>query len=133
MPSVAVVSLAIIAATCIISVGAFVVFLVYLWRVLGRVEAMLMLIQRALPGLVSDGRAILTRVDREIIGEVAQTVTHVTTAVNSGVSVVENAQSATRRIAQDVILPQMATVMGLLTAIREGLTWFRPTGDGKRR
>lgn len=133
MSTVAAVSLAIIAATCIIAVGAFVVFLVYLWRVLGRVEAMLMLVQRALPGVLSDGRAILTKIDREILGEVAQTVTQVTTAVRSGVSAVEHAQTTTRRIAQHVILPQMATAIGLLTAIREGLAWFRPAGDGKRR
>lgn len=133
MSTVAAVSLAIIAATCIIAVGAFVVFLVYLWRVLGRVEAMLMLVQRALPGVLSDGRAILTKIDREILGEVAQTVTQVTTAVRSGVSAVEHAQTTTRRIAQHVILPQLATAIGLLTAIREGLAWFRPAGDGKRR
>ncbi len=133
MSTVAAVSLAIIAATCIIAVGAFVVFLVYLWRVLGRVEAMLTLVQRALPGVLTDARAILTKIDREILGEVARTVTHVTTVVGSGISAVENAQSTARRITQGVILPQMASAIGLLAAIRESLTWFRPTGDGKRR
>lgn len=133
MSTVAAVSLAIIAATCIIAVGACVAFLMYLWRILGRVEAMLTLVERALPGLLTDSRAILTKIDREIVGEVARTVTHVTTLVGSGVSAVANAQSTARRIAQDVILPQMATAVGLLTAIREGLAWFRPTGDGKKR
>ncbi len=133
MSTVAAVSLAIIAATCIIAVGAFVVFLVYLWRVLGRVEAMLTLVQRALPGVLTDARAILTKIDREILGEVARTVTHVTTVVGSGISAVENAQSTARRITQGVILPQMASAIGLLAALRESLTWFRPTGDGKRR
>ncbi len=129
MSTVANVSLAIIAATCVISVGAFLVFLVYLWRVLARVESMLMLVHRSLPGLVSDTRSILTKIDRDILGEVARTVTHVTTVVGTGVSAVEHVQSTARR----VILPQMATAIGLLSAIREGLNWFRPAGDGKRR
>jgi uncharacterized protein YoxC len=133
MSTVAAVSLAIIAATCILAVGAFIVFLAYLWRIFGRVEAMLTLIQRALPGLLTDSRAILTKIDTEILGEVARTVTHVTTVVGSSVSAVEHVQSTARRIAQGVILPQMATAVGVLTAIREGLAWFRPTGDGKRR
>ncbi len=75
----------------------------------------------------------LTKIDREILGEVARTVTHVTTVVGSGISAVENAQSTARRITQGVILPQMASAIGLLAALRESLTWFRPTGDGKRR
>jgi len=129
MSTVANVSLAIIAATCIIAVGAFIVFLVYLWRVLARVESMLMLVHRSLPGLLSDTRSILTKIDRDILGELARTVTHVTTFVGTGVSAVENVQSTARR----VILPQVATAIGLLSAIREGLNWFRPAGDGKRR
>jgi uncharacterized protein YoxC len=129
MSTVANVSLAIIAATCVIAVGAFIVFLVYLWRVLARVESMLMLVHRSLPGLVSDSRSILTKIDRDILGELARTVTHFTTVVGTGVSAVEHVQSTARR----VILPQMATAIGLLSAIREGLNWFRPAGDGKRR
>lgn len=133
MSTVAAVSLAVIAATCIIAVGAFIVFLVYLWRILGRIEAMLTLVQRALPGLLTDARTILTKIDREILGEVARTLTHVTTVVGSGINAVEHAQSTARRITQGVILPQMASALGLLAAIRESLNWFRPAGDGKRR
>jgi uncharacterized protein YoxC len=133
MSTVAAVSLAIIAATCIIAVAGFIVFLVFLWRVIGRIEAMLMLIQRALPGLLTDTRAMLTKIDREILGEVARTVTHVTTVVGSGVNAVEHAQSTARRITQGVILPRMANAIGLLAVIRESLSWFRPSGDGKRR
>jgi uncharacterized protein YoxC len=131
--TVAAVSLAIIAATCLISVAAFVVFLVYLWRVLARVEAMLMLIQRSLPGLVSDTRSIMTKIDRDILGEMARAVTQVTAVVGTGVNAVTHVQTTARRVTQGVILSQMANAIGLLSAIREGLTWFRPAGDGKRR
>jgi uncharacterized protein YoxC len=131
--TVAAVSLAIIAATCLISVGAFVVFLVYLWRVLARVEAMLMLIQRSLPGLMSDTRSIMTKIDRDILGEMARAVTQVTAVVGTGVNAVTHVQTTARRVTQGVILSQMANAIGLLSAIREGLTWFRPAGDGKRR
>lgn len=133
MSTVAAVSLVIIAATCIIAVAGFIVFLVFLWRVIGRIEAMLTLVQRALPGLLTETRGMLTRIDREILGEVARTVTHVTTVVGTGINAVEHAQSTARRITQGVILPQMASALGLLAAIRESLSWFRPSGDGKRR
>jgi len=131
--TVAAVSLAIIAATCLISVAAFVVFLVYLWRVLARVEAMLMLIQRSLPGLMSDTRSIMTKIDRDILGEMARAVSQVTAVVGTGVNAVTHVQTTARRVTQGVILSQMANAIGLLSAIREGLTWFRPAGDGKRR
>jgi uncharacterized protein YoxC len=131
--TVAAVSLAIIAATCVISAAAFVVFLVYLWRVLGRVEAMLMLIHRSLPGLVSDTRSIMTKIDRDILGEVERAVTQIAAAVETGVGAVTRVQATARRVTQGVVLSQLANAVGLLSAVREGLTWFRPAGDGKRR
>lgn len=133
MGTVATVSLAIIAATCIIAVGAMVVLAVYLWRILTRVEAMLALVQRSLPGLIADARAMLTKADREILGEVARTVTQLSAIVGAGITAVEQAQTAARRVAHAVSGPPVANAMGVLAAIREGLTWFRPHGDGRRR
>jgi uncharacterized protein YoxC len=124
-------SLAIIAATCVISVVTLIVFVVLLWRVISRVEAMLAVIDRALPDLVTDTRGILARIDREIVGEVVRAVDQVTSLVGAGVSTLEQVQSTARRVASDVVLPQMASAAGLLAVIREGLTWFRPGGDGK--
>jgi uncharacterized protein YoxC len=133
MSTVATVSLVVIAATCIIAVVAFVVFLALLWRVVSRVEAILTLVQRALPGMVIDARRILTKVDQEILGEVVRNLERVSAVIGSGASTLEHMQRTVRRVAQDVILPPMATAAGLLSAIREGLQWFRPSGDGSRR
>jgi uncharacterized protein YoxC len=133
MGTVATVSLAIIAATCIIAVGALVVLVVYLWRVLARVEALLALVQRSLAGLIAETRAMLNRADREILGEVARTVTQLSAVVGTGITAVEQAQTTARRVAQAVIGPQVANAMGVLAAIRESLGWFRSHGDGKRR
>ncbi|HKV43168.1 MAG TPA: hypothetical protein VJT32_00605 [bacterium] len=133
MSTVATVSLVVIAATCVIAVAAFVVFLALLWRVVARVDAILTLIQRALPGMVTDARRILTRVDREILDEVVRDLERVSAVVGSGVNTLEHVQQTVRRVAQDVILPPMATAAGLLSALREGLQWFRPSGDGSRR
>lgn len=136
MGTVATVSLAIIAATCIIAIGVFVVLAVYLWRVLARAEAMLDLVQRALPGFISDARAMLNRADREILGEMARTVARVGSVVGTGITAVEQTQTAARRVAQAMVGTQVANAMGVLAAIREGLGWFRPhgpQGDGKRR
>ena len=136
MGTVATVSLAIIAATCVIAIGIFVVLAIYLWRVLARAEAMLDLVQRALPGFIADARAMLSRADREILGEMARTVARVGTVVGTGITAVEQTQTAARRVAQAMVGTQVANAMGVLAAIREGLGWFRPhgpQGDGKRR
>lgn len=133
MGTVATVSLAIIAATCIIGVGTMVVLAVYLWRILARVEAVLVLMQRSLPGLIADARAVLTKADREILGEVARTVAQLAAIVGAGITTVEQAQTAARRVAYAVVGPPVANARGVLAAIREGLTWFRRHGDGRRR
>lgn len=133
MGTVATVSLAIIAATCIIAVGAFVVLAYYLWRVMVRAEAMLELVQRSLPGFIGDARAMLNRADREIVGELARTVARMGAVVGTGVAAMEQTQTAARRVAQAVVGSQVANAMGVLAAIREGLGWFRTHGDGKRR
>ena len=133
MSTVATVSLAVIAATCVIAVGTFVVFLFYLWRLALRAEAVLQLVQESLPGLLVEARAILTRLDREVLREVVRTVEHVSTAVETGVGVVTQVQSLARRLALGMLAPRVATAAGVLSAIREGLHWFRPTGNGKKR
>jgi hypothetical protein len=136
MGTVATVSLAIIAGTCVIATVVTVVLAFYLWRILGRAEAMLDLVQRALPGFIADARAMLSRADREILGEMARTVARVGTVVGTGITAVEQTQTAARRVAQAMVGTQVANAMGLLAAIREGLGWFRPhgpQGDGKRR
>lgn len=133
MSTVVDVSLVIIAATSIIAVAGFVVFLVLLWRVVARAEAILILLNRALPGVVTDVRGILNKVDHEILGEVVRSLERVTAVVADGVSTFEQVQQTARRVTQGVILPPMATAAGLLSAIREGLHWFRPGRDGNRR
>jgi hypothetical protein len=133
MSTVATVSLAVIAATCVISLAALVAFVVYLWRLLGRLEAMVRLVEEALPDLVRDARGILTRVDREVLGEVVRTVEQVSAAVGSGLTVFGQVQTTARRLAQSLFVPRVATAAGVLSAIREGLNWFRPMGNGRRR
>jgi hypothetical protein len=132
MSTVATISLAVIAATCVISMAAFVVFVLVSWRLVRQVQTILTLVERALPGLISGARGILTRVDQEIVGDAIRTFHRVSTVVDSGVDTVEQVQSTARRVARVVILPQVATAAGLVAAIREGLGWLRPGGDGKR-
>ena len=132
MSTVASVSLAIIAATSVIAVVAFVVFLYYGWRTVRRAEAILALVQRALPGLATDLRAMLDKVDQEILEETIRTLRRVSVVIGSGVSTIEQVQQTARRVAQDVILPPMSTAAGVFAVIREGLQWFRPGGDGHR-
>jgi len=132
MSTVANVSLAIIAATCVIAVVAFVVFLYYVWRAVRRAEAILALVQRALPGLAIDLRGILDKLDQEILEEAIRTLRRVSVVIGSGVSTIEQVQQTARRVAQDVILPPMTTAAGVFAVIREGLQWFRPGGDGHK-
>ena len=133
MSTVATVSLAVIAATCVISMTAFVLFLFLSWRLLQRVQTILMLVERALPEIIAGTRGIMTRIDQEIVGDAIRAFHRVNAAVSSGMDTVQQVQSAARRVARLVILPQMATAAGLAAAIREGLGWLRPGGNGKRR
>jgi len=133
MSTVATVSLAVIAATCLIVMGAILALAFYVWRLLSRVEAVLAIAQRTLPDLATEARAILVRVDRDILGEVSRTVGKATAVLGSGIDAMERAGTTARRLTQSVVLPQLATAAGLLAAIREGLTWLHPSGDGRRR
>ena len=133
MSTIATISLAVIAATCVISMAAFVLLVLVSWRLVRQVQTILTTLEQALPGLISGARGILTRVDQEIVGDAIRTLHRVSTVVDSGVDTVEQVQSTARRVARVVILPQVATAAGLVAAIREGLGWLRPGGDGKRR
>ena len=133
MSTVATISLAVIAATCVISMAAFVLFVLVSWRLVRQVQTILAEVERALPGLINGARGILTRVDQEIVGDAIRTFHRVSTVVDSGVDTVEQVQSTARRVARVVILPQVATAAGLVAAIREGLGWLRPGGNGNRR
>jgi hypothetical protein len=133
MSTIATISLAVIAATCVISMAAFVLFVLVSWRLVRQVQTILAEVERALPGLINGARGILTRVDQEIVGDAIRTFHRVSTVVDSGVDTVEQVQSTARRVARVVILPQVATAAGLVAAIREGLGWLRPGGNGNRR
>jgi hypothetical protein len=133
MSTIATISLAVIAATCVISMAAFVLFLLASWRLARNVQTILTQVQGALPEVISSVRGILTRVDQEIVGDAIRTFHRVSTAVDSGVDTVEQVQSTARRVARVVILPQVATAAGLVAAIREGFGWLRSGGNGKRR
>ena len=133
MSTIAPISLAVIAATCVISMAAFVLFLLASWRLARNVQTILTQVQGALPEVISSVRGILTRVDQEIVGDAIRTFHRVSTAVDSGVDTVEQVQSTARRVARVVILPQVATAAGLVAAIREGFGWLRSGGNGKRR
>jgi hypothetical protein len=133
MSTVATVSLAVIAATCVISMAAFVLFLFLSWQLLQRVQTILMLVERALPEIIAGTRGIMTKIDQEIVGDAIRAFHRVNAVVGSGMDTVQQVQSAARRMARLVILPQVATAAGLAAAIREGLGWLRPGGNGKRR
>jgi hypothetical protein len=133
MSTIATISLAVIAATCVISMAAFLFFLFASWRLVRHVQTILANVEQALPALVGSARGILTRIDQEIVGDAIRTFQHVSTVVDSGVDTVEQVQNVARRVARVVVLPQVATAAGVVAAIREGLGWLRPGGNGKRR
>ena len=133
MSTIATISLAVIAATCVISMAAFLLFLVASWRLVRHIQIILANVEQALPALIGSARGILTRIDQEIVGDAIRTFQHVSTVVDSGVDTVEHVQNMARRVARVVVLPQVATAAGEVAAIREGLGWLRPGGNGKRR
>lgn len=131
MLTVATISLAIIAATCIIVAAVIVFFIVRLWRLVSRAEAILGLVQHAVPGYLDEVQGMLTKIDREILGDIVRTLRRTTAVVGAGVDTLAQVQDRARRVAEGVIYPPVAAAAGLFAVLREGLTWFRSEGDGK--
>ncbi|HLJ59241.1 MAG TPA: hypothetical protein VKZ50_05870 [bacterium] len=118
MSNIADVSLAIIAATCLIAVAVMLTILVIAWRIAMRIHALLSVADHALPNLVTNLRTVSGRVQ-----DALETVAKTHALLLSGIARLEN---ATRHLIRDVLQPTVASGVGVLAAFREGCRWIRP-------
>lgn len=118
MSSVADVSLAIIAATCVIAVIVMLAILVIVWRIAIRIHALLSVANRTLPELIVSLQTVFGHV-HEALGTIAKTHARLL----SGIDRLEN---ATHHVIRDIIRPTAATGAGVLAALREGCRRVRP-------
>ncbi|HLJ58602.1 MAG TPA: hypothetical protein VKZ50_02605 [bacterium] len=115
MSIVADVSLAIIAATCLIVTGVTVAVFVMAWRVVVRVQTVVAAAQRVLPLVTADLRNVLVRTE-DVLGTVSKT--HA--VLQSGIEALIRMQDVARQAAQTI-----GAGAAVLAAIRAGLRWSR--------
>jgi uncharacterized protein YoxC len=118
--SVSDLSLALIALAVAIAAVALVPVLVQLRRTAARAEVLLTSVEGALPGLLADLEELVERLNRT-----TDTIGNLAAAVDG---VFERVGHATR----DVVVPSLANIVGLVSALREGLEWALPRRDRRR-
>ena len=125
MPSIADVSLAVIAAASIVAVLASLPALAQVRRTAARAESVLSQIENTLPALIAELREATARMERtmDAVGGLTETVERMDRLTAAATRAIEVAGAAMRRAAA----PSVANAAGLLAAVREGiqLVWPR--------
>ncbi len=134
VPSIAEVSLAVIAAATLISVIALVPVLIQVRRTAARAEQVLASVDGTLPGLLTDLRTLVQKVDgtADTLRDLAASMDRLGRFVETAAHTVEGMHDAARQVAQDVVIPSVARAAGLLAVLREGMQWVRPRRDRGR-
>lgn len=132
--SIAEVSLAVIAVAIVVAVVALIPVLVQIRRTARQAEDVLQSVNGTLPALLSDVRTILAALGptAETLRDVAASVERVDRLVDSAARTVESVRDSARQMAEEVIMPSMATAAGVFAALREGIQWIRPRSDRGR-
>lgn len=128
VPSIAEISLAVIAAATLVSVIALVPVLIQVRRTAARAEQVLASVDGTLPGLLTDLRALVRKIDAtaDTLRDLAESVDRLGRYAETAVHTFEGMGETARRMARDVIMPSVARAAGLLAAVREGMQWVRP-------
>jgi len=124
MLSVTEVALLVIAAAFVVAVAALVPVLIHLRRVAVRAEVVL----AAVPGVLADLDVLIARLNRttDTIGNVAASVERLDRLAKGAVETAEGVLETFRVVARDVVVPSIASVAGLVSAVREAVDWMRP-------
>jgi uncharacterized protein YoxC len=132
--NIAEVSLAVIALAIVVAVVALIPVLVQIRRTARQAEDVLQSVNGTLPALLSDIRTILGALGptAETLRDVAASVERVDRLVDSAARTVESVRDSARQMAEEFIMPSMATAAGVFAALREGIQWIRPRSDRGR-
>ncbi|MHB8733498.1 MAG: hypothetical protein ACYDAB_17185 [bacterium] len=134
MPSIADLSLAVIAAASVVAVLVAVPVLVQLRRTAARAESLLSQVERTLPALIAELREATAKAERTIdaMGGLAETIERMDRLTTATARTVELAGAAMRYMAADVLGPSVANAAGLLTVLREGIQYLWPRRQRRR-
>ncbi len=132
--SVSDLSLAVIALAVAIAVVALVPVLVQLRRTAARAEVLLTSVEGALPGLLADLEGLVERLNRttDTVGNLAAAVERLERLCSSTVRAADGVLERVGHATRDVVVPSLANIVGLVSALREGLEWARPRRDRRR-
>jgi uncharacterized protein YoxC len=134
MPSIAELSLAVIAAAFVVAVAALIPVLMQVRRTARQAESVLRSVNGTLPDLLAEAQTILTSLGQTTgtLRDVAASVERLDKLVDTAARTVENVRDSARQMAEDVIMPSVATAAGVFAALREGMQWIRPKSDTGR-
>ncbi len=133
-PSIAEVSLAVIAVAFVVVAIALIPVLRQIRRTARRGEAVLTSVNETLPDLLIETRIILESLRKAAgtLQELAGSIERLDRFVDTAARTAENVRESARQMAQDVIMPSVATAAGVLAALREGIQWIRPKREKGR-
>ncbi|HET7266404.1 MAG TPA: hypothetical protein VFL28_17185 [bacterium] len=134
MPSVADLSLAVIAVASVAAVVVSLPVLAQVRRTAARAESVLGQVESTLPALISELRAATAKAERtmDAMGGFAQTIERMNRLTAATARVMELAGAATRFVAADVLGPPVANAAGLLGVLREGIQYLWPRRERRR-
>jgi hypothetical protein len=134
MPSIADLSLAVIAAASVVAVLMAAPVFVQIRRTAARAEALLSRVENTLPALIMELREATAKAGRtmDAMDGFAQTIERVDRLTTATARTVELAGAAMRHMAADVVGPSVANAAGLFTALREGIQYLWPRRKRRR-
>ncbi len=145
MSTVADVSLAVIALVAVLVVIVAIPVLIQVGRAAKQAELALGRINGALPSLLMEIRTILGSVAESVrhssetlrgfsdtLHNLSASIERLDRFMNSTARTVEGVQTSARQMAEQIIMPSVATAAGVLSVLRESMQWIRPRREKGR-
>lgn len=134
MPSIAELSLAVIAAASVVAVLVSLPVLAQVRRTAARAESVLRQVESTLPALISELREAAAKAERTLdaMAGLAGTIERMDRLTTATARTMELAGAAMRYMASDVVGASVANAAGLLGALREGIQYLWPRRQRRR-
>ena len=128
MPSIAELSLAVLAAASVVAVLVSLPVLAQIRRTAARAESLLEQVEGTLPALISELREATAKAERtmDAMHGLAGTIERLDRLTAATVRTMELASAAMRYVAWDVVGPSVASAAGVLGVLREGIQYLWP-------
>lgn len=122
------IGVAVIAVAAVAAAAAGIPALLQVRRTAARAESLLAELERTVPSLVIEARAVTARADRTLaaMDGVLDSMTRMERLTTAAVRSLEGAGAIMRQVAGGTLAPTVSNAMGLLAVIREGIQWIWP-------